>query len=264
MAITTMDQLVAGFSGAQFIDTYEASLTTQAAGNFCSLWKAGGRPGAGGTPSTGSGDVPTNATAGALPYVNPGSGTGYLGRVALNGTTAGAFLLHDRLVETSGLSGTSITAQTVNSTAITRTYGSGIDTGCWIEVYTALGSTAATATISYTNQSSTSGRSGTISIPATAKVGSMYPMSLQSGDTGVLSVQTVTLSISTGTAGNFGITLMQRICQIPLILGNTGIVLDYAGLGLPVIQNNACLFPVILATATSTGIFVAEYTFISG
>jgi len=44
MAISTMDQLVAAIAGAQYYDTYEASMTSKAAGGFQSLWTAGGNP----------------------------------------------------------------------------------------------------------------------------------------------------------------------------------------------------------------------------
>src|SRR5579859_6600087 len=137
-----MDGLVAALAAGQPSDTYEASLTAKAAGNFCSLWTAGGRPGAGATPATGAGAAPTNATAGAIAYTNPGSGTGYLARLFVTGSTVGSLILYDRLVHTSGLSGIVTTAQTVNSTAITRTYNSSADVGAWLERYTATGSTS--------------------------------------------------------------------------------------------------------------------------
>lgn len=264
MAITTMDGLVSAIAAAQYYDTYEISMTSKAAGSFQSLWKAGGNPGAGGTPSTGSGDVPTNATAGAIPFSNPsGANTLYLARVEVSSSTVETVTLYDRLVETSGLSGIVTTAQTVNSTALTR-YTGGIGVGCWLEFYTATGSTAATATVSYTNQNGTSGQSGTAAIPATTVVGQMIPLTLAAGDYGVKSVQSVTLSISTGTAGNFGITLAYRIASFPLTLANTGVVFDYAGLGLPVIQSNACLAYKVLCSATNTGTILSGLTLAQG
>ena len=208
--------------------------------------------------------MPTSSTAGAIPFTNPtGSNTLYLGRFAATSSSANSLILIDRLVHTAGLSGTSTSAQTVNSTAITRTYNSGANVGCWIEVYTQLGSTAVTATVSYTNQSGTSGRSGTAAIPATAKVGLVVPLSLQSGDTGVQSVQSVTLSASTGTAGSFGITLAQRIATIPLN-ANIGQTFDYAQVGLPQIQPSACLSYYVLPSTTSTGSIITELTLVQG
>ncbi len=262
MAITTMDGLVAALANGQYIDTEEVS-TTSVAGEYFSLWRAGGRPALGAIPTTGSGDAPTNTTAGALPYVNPGSGTGYLARLEVSSSTAETLVIYDRLVETSGLSGTLTTAQTVDSTALTRST-SGTNVGMWLEWYVATGSTACTATISYTDQGGTSGNTTTVAIPASTKIGCMIPVPLASGDTGVQSVQSVTLSVSTGTAGNFGITLASRICTVPITLANTGALFDYAALGLPVIQNNACIAYKILCTTTNTGTILTGLTFISG
>lgn len=264
--ITTMDGLVAAIATAQPVKTYEASITT-VAGDFFSLWTAAGNPGAGATPASGAGVAPTSATAGAIPWTNPsGANTAYLARFGAYSTEIGTFVLADRLVHTSGLSGTVATAQTVDSAAITRNYTSGTAyaEGLWLEVYSALGSTACTATVSYTNQAGTSGQSGTASIPASAKVGFLAPVSLASGDYGVQSVQSVTLSVSTGTAGNFGVTLTWDICSVPVLVIGTGNILDYAGLGLPIIQPSACLAYKVLCETTSSGIVLTELTFAQG
>jgi hypothetical protein len=263
MAITTMDGLVAALASGQYIDTEEASVAG-VAGQYTSLWTAGGRPGAGAVPATGVGQANTNSTAGAIPYVNPGGSlTGYLARLEASSSAAESLIVYDRLVSASGLSGTVTTAQTVNSTALTR-YTSGVNVGAWLEWYTATGSTACTATISYTNQAGTSGRSTTVAIAASTPAGRMIPIPLASGDTGVQSVQSVTLSVSTGTAGNFGITLAARICTVPLILANAGVIFDYAALGLPVIANNACIAFKVLCTTTVTGYVLTGMTFVSG
>lgn len=265
MAITTMDGLAAAMASGIGSPTYEASVTAQAAGNFCSLWTAGGHPGAGATPASGAGAVPTNATAGSIYYVNPtGGNTGYLGAWAASAATVGTLILYDRLVHTSGLSGTVTTAQTVNSTAITRSYNSGNTPEAWLEWYTATGSTAVTATVSYTNQAGTAGQTGTASIPASAKAGLMIPVSLAAGDTGVQSVQSVTLSASTLTAGNFGVTLCQRLAQMQVPLAGTGTVSNWGQLGLPNIVNSACLAFKVLTSTTSTGIWMNTLNFIQG
>lgn len=265
MAITTMDQLAAAIAAGITSPTYDASITAQGPGFFCSLWTAGGHPGAGATPATGVGAVPTNATAGAIYYVNPtGINIGYLGSWSASATTIGTLILYDRLVHTSGLSGIVTSAQTVNSTAITRTYDSGNAVEAWLEWYTATGATACTATIAYTNQSGTSSRSGTASIAASTKAACMIPISLQSGDTGVQSVQSVTLSGTTGTAGNFGITMCQRLAQMQVVIAGTGVAVNWGQLGLPIIANNACLAYKVLASTTSTGIWMNTLSFIQG
>lgn len=265
MAISTMDQLVAALAGAQDFYTYESSLTAKAAGDFQSLWLATGYPGAGSTPATGSGAAPTNSTAGAIPFTNPsGSNTLYLARLAITGATVGTVILYDRLVHTSGLVANVTTSQTVSSTALTR-YTSGAGVQCWAEIYTATGSTAENCTVTYTNSASVGSRSGTIAFPASPVAGQMIPMTLQSGDSGVQSVQSVQFGTSTGTAGNWGITLGFDLAMAPIQIANVAAPpQDWSLLGLPVVQNSACLAYRVLCSTTSTGIIQTQLTLPQG
>lgn len=265
MAITTMDGLVSALASAQYVDTEEASIAVKAAGDYASLWTAGGRPGAGAAPGSAGGIANTSSTVGAIPFTNPGgSNTLYLGRLEISGSVAGSVILYDRLVSTSTLSGIVTTAQTVGSTALTR-YTSGVGVGLWIEVYTATGATAITGcTVSYTNQAGTSGQTGTFALKASPDAGYMYPVSLASGDTGVRAVASVTLGTTTGTAGNFGVTLAARICTVPIAVATIGQLFDYAQVGLPVITANACLAYKVLASTTSTGQIISGLTLAQG
>jgi len=265
MAITTMDQLVAALANAQIVQTYDASLTAKAAGTFSSLWEAGGFPGSGSTPATGAGAAPTNSTAGALPLTNPsGSNTLYLARLGVTGATIGSVTLYDRLVHTSGLVANIITSQTVSSTALTRqTTGAGVM--CWAEIYTPTGATPENCTITYTNSASVGSRSGTIAFPASPVAGQMLPMTLAAGDEGVQSVQSVQFGTTTGTAGNWGITLGYDFALAPIQIANVAAPpLDYAALGLPVIETNACLALRVLCSTTSTGIILAQFALAQG
>jgi hypothetical protein len=171
----------------------------------------------------------------------------------LSKTTIGSFMLVDRLVHTSTLSGTVTTAQTVGSAALTR-YTTGDDVECWLEWYAATGATTTTASVSYTNQAGVAGRTGTATIPATTVAGQLVPVALQAGDSGVRSVQSVTLAASTLTAGNFGVTLLRRLGSAPVNVANGGQVLDWGATGLPEIVAEACLAWIVLCSATSTGV----------
>jgi hypothetical protein len=252
MAITTVDQLVA--AAKQQRPFYKPSLGAKAAAAFQSMWTSAGMPGAGAAQGTAAGAICDNTTAGSLPWTSPGgANTAYLAALEWACTTAGVFWLVDRLVHTSALSGIVTTAQTVNSAALTR-YTTGEDVECWIEIYAATGATAVTATVSYTNEAGTAGRTGTASIVATTVAGQMFPVALQAGDKGVRSVQSVTLSASTLTAGNFGITLIKRLATLNVPAANGGGVLDWGGTGFPQVAAGACLSWICLASTTSTGI----------
>lgn len=266
MAVSTLDQLVAAITNGERSHFFKNGMAQVAAGVWASSWTIPGVPGAGATPSTGAGDAPTRATAGALKFANPAGGKAkYLAMLDLSSTQRCQLALIDRLVHTSGLSGTVTTGQTVNSTALPARDSAGASNGedveLWLEHYTATGATSRTATVSYTNSAGTAGQSGTATIAATTPAGRMTPVTLAAGDTGVRSVQTVTLSGSTGTAGNFGVTLLRRIAVIDNPQANTGFGKDAFDLGLPQLFTDSCLALMGLFDATTTATIFGEGAF---
>lgn len=233
----------------------KVAATAFGAGSFHSLWKVAGYPSSGATPATGAGAVPLATTPGAIYF----SDRGRLDRVLFAGAQPGTLLVYDRLVHTSGLSGTVATPQTVNSTAITRPNNQGVDAELWLEWYTPTGSTPRTVTASYTNTAGTAGRTtATASIPASPVAGFMLPLGLQasSGDLGVQSVQTVTLSGSTGTAGDFGVTLMRRVAELALITSDVPV--EDVSRRRVEIEGGAALSLVLLCSGTDTGLIVGS------
>ena len=266
MAIVTRDGLVAALTSAQRFQINKASVANMAAGNVCSLWGSAGFPAAGANPATGSGAAPDRTTLGAIPFsAIAGGSTAYLARLAGAISVAGSLMVYDRLVHTSGLSGTtaSPTAQTVNTTPLTR-YTSGAGVECWLEWYTDTGATAVTATVSYTNQNGTPGQSGTCSLAATRRARTMLQVTLAAGDTGVRSVESVTLSASTLTAGNFGVTLLKRHSMLGFLIVNVSFEADYARLAAPEIDPSACLALAVLCTTTTSGLLLGELSLMAG
>ena len=164
---------------------------------------------------------------------------------------AGGNVLADRLGHMGGLSGTVTSAQTVSGTLTTpsgtgRCASNGSDVLWFLEWYTATGSTGVTATITYTNQSGTSGKTTTVSIPASTSSDTLIPINvLASGDTSIQSIQSVTLSGSTGTAGNFGVTALKVITTLDARWINVisyNQLFDHYQLGMPNIATGCCPF----------------------
>ena len=262
MPITSLDQLLAASN--QLKSFGKVSMTAKAAGTFQSLWTAAGLPAAGANPASLAMVIPTSATAGALPFVNPATGLSYISKISSSQQTIGTLILYDRIAHSSGLNGTLTTAQAVNGAALTR-HTTGEDVELFLEVYTATGATASSVTISYTNSAGVSGRkTPAVAMPVTPVVGQMLPIPLQAGDTGIRSVQSVTLSASTATAGNFGITLVKRIAEIPITVAGTGVVLDPFALGFPKIEDNACLSFMVVTSTTSTGFMTGTINIAQG
>ncbi len=198
---------------------------------------------------------------GPIPAISSGRLTFLGGRFNTSTFGVGGMLLVDLLNVSGGLNGTLTTAQTTNlpTAALTRyTSGEGVMAG--IVIYTQIGSTATTATISYTNSAGTSGRTSiATSFGGTGfrEVGVLLPIPLQAGDTGVESIESVTVTATTGTAGNFGVCLYKPLAMISLESATGAMPLDSVSTGciigsLAEIDPNACLaISVFSAVSTS-------------
>lgn len=270
MTIATLDEVIAALPG-QYRNFMKASITAKAAGQFASLWAAAGFPGAGATPAAASaGGTSYSAgggVTGAVPWTNPTAGdTAYLAKLAAAGAVAGTLILYDRLWACAGFVGNSASAQAVTDFSGLPTRGGlGERVEAWAEWYTATGSTTASLTMRYTNAAGTSGKTTTAVTLGTSVIASqMFPLPLAAGDSGVRSVASVTLSASTGTAGSFGITLMRRIAEIPLVIANVNTTQDVFALGMPEIPSDACLAFAVLASGTTTGVLAGNLSLIAG
>lgn len=266
MAITTRDQLIDGLgnnSSRLIID--KASIASQAAGTFVSLWRATGQPGQGTVPAAAA--VCNNALTGAIGFTQqtaPATSYGaYL--EAATGNSAMTLEIHDRLMHMSNLSGTLTTAQTVGmdfngvtaDNMVKRIGDSNYsDIQWWLEWYTATGSTAVTATIAVTYNDGTTGTLSA-SLAATRPASFMLPLNglIPSAAAGkfIRGITSVTLSATTGSTGNFGVTATRPRMTLGCPIANYKFVADWAALGLPEIYNSSCLFPIALTSTTSTG-----------
>lgn len=269
MAITTRDQLVAALASGTRTGWWKASFTSVAGQWMASFRAANGFPNASSlaTPTT-TGRALDRTSSGAMPIPAAASGKSiYLAKMSLNGTVTGTVQFADRLVEWGGLSGTVTTAQSLSAVSLPARAGTGIGVEIWLDWYTATGSTAsASVTASYTNSDGTSGRTATLvgGTPASVPANRCYRLALQGDDVGVQSVQSVTLGTSTGTAGNFGVTLRESIDAFAATPANTGGTWGYAETGLPVIPDAACIEMLMNSTSTSTGNIFGSAVFIQG
>ena len=264
MAISNMDGLIAAFSTAQKRPFHKLSQTTEGAGTWHSLFLAQQIPPAGAAPGALAGVVPTSSTTGAITFTN--GSTSYLGQMEAASSVAGTLILYDRLWANSGMDGTITVDTTLGSVvALTRPDANGADVEMWGEIYTPIGATARTLTVKYTNQSGTTGQTATYSHPANAEsTGQMFPITLQAGDTGVQVPTSYSWSGTTGTAGNFGITLLRRIASLTLPLIEIGQVSDFTQIGLPKIYDSACLSLMVFCTTTTSGVFQGAISIVQG
>lgn len=257
MAIADLDEYKEALrSGREIVSINIISATVVAAKSY-DLWRNSAPLGA--IPTTAV--VPDNDTIGALGQRNAGSGlqnsiVGY----RLSALNPGVYIICDRLAHSGGLSGTTTGAQTTNlpTPALTR-HTSGVGVMIGLTIYTIIGTTATSVSATYTNQSGVGSRvTPLVQIGATGFNGAnrMILLPLQAGDSGVQSVESVTLSASTvSAAGNFGVTLFKPLYTICVEstsgVSSGGFITGLSAGGIPTIENGACLFPICFSATTN-------------
>lgn len=237
------------------------SITT-VAGLWYSLWQQAPF-GAAAAPTTAA--ALTRTASGALPeFQNGGAAALRMTRAELARQRGGLLVLCDRLSHQGGLSGIVTTAQTTNlPTAALPRYTTGAGVLMALEIYTLIGTTATTVTVSYTNQAGTAGRTSLpIAFGGTnnREAQRLLHVPLQQGDTGVRSVESVTVLATTGTAGAFGVTLYKPLVALPIVEHMYphahDPLLTLHG-QLPELVDDSCLFWITTSATTSSGVLNA-------
>ena len=255
MAVTSLDGVISGMRPPE--DFLKVGAAMQAAGIWHSYFYTAGRPGAAAAPSPGLAGEALTTYSGQLPWTNPASGNSYLARLELAASAVGVLALLDRLWHNSGIVVTTTTGQTINSVAWPArdrdgsTNGENVQVG--IEVSAALGNGApiTNTTLTYTNQDGTASRTGTIaSFPASAVAGTFIPFELQAGDTGIRSIQTLTLGTSY-VSGTMHLVAYRRLAAVAHPLANAGAGVDAISGGFVRCYNSTVPFLKWLASATT-------------
>lgn len=268
MTITTRDDFfnaMANNSSRLIID--KASISNAATTQFHSLWRATGQPGQGAIPTAAA--TCDNTLTGALQFAQQTApATSYLGILEAMCSNASTTLeIHDRLMHMGGLNGTLTSAQTVGldvhasiaSDNLAARIGDSnySDVQWWMEWYTDTGGSAVVATINVTYNDGTNGNLSNVTLAATRRASLMIPLNsnIPAADSGkfIRDINTVTLSATTGTAGNFGFTATRYRGAMFMPVANARFTAKWDDLGIPEIPNESCLFPIVVPGTTTTG-----------
>ena len=224
MALTTLAGVISGLRAPTY--TFKSGVAATA-GRHMTSWYVGAIPAAATANAAGaSGAALTYPVTGSIPWAPPGSGDTVLARFlqrqnGASGSAHGSSLLIDRLWHNSGLNATLTSLQSVNSVTLPArdvaqsTNGDGVLIG--VEVSTAATVGTPTITVTYTNSAGTGSRIATniAATTATSAQGSFYILSLQAGDTGVRSIQGITLSVG-WTSAVVHLVLFRVIAHMPI------------------------------------------------
>lgn len=257
MAISTVDELIAG--AVRPVSFRKATFTGEAAGEmFCPVFTTG-YPGAASAPTGLNGSALTSLT-GAIPIPAAVTGdyvelTGF--DVQQGGSVGGVWLID--LLWWNG----SITITTTTNQAITHpglpardrsasTSGDGVFLGLLVSSATGNGSPVTNTTATYTDSAGNASNSATItSFPATAVAGTFVPFNLAAGDTGVKTVEGITLGTSY-VSGTIHLVQYRPIAYVPLTTAGVGA--SMAPGTLRRIWDSSCLTLLYDLTGTTGGV----------
>ncbi|MGL5910921.1 MAG: hypothetical protein ACRCZP_13015 [Phycicoccus sp.] len=269
MAITTLNGLIAGARPPE--DILKVGGTMEQSGVWHSLAYATGAPGAAAAPAPGINGAALTTYPGQIPFTNPPGGSStYLARLVAAANNSGGLRVYDRLWHNSGIVVTTTTAQAITPVAIPARDRAGTTNGegvlCAIEVSTATTNAAAITnmTISYTNSAGTAARTGTIaSFPATAAAGTWVTFQLAAGDTGVRSVQSLTLGTSL-TAGTVHLVLYRTLATLGISPSNNVTEINAITGGMPQCYDNSVPFLLWMPSATTATTVNAQLAYAQG
>lgn len=257
--ITNIDNLVDALgNNSSRVVVDKASISNATSGGYHSLWRATGIPGQAAIP-TGSA-LCTKSTLGAMGFADSIEPIfGYLAYMYLTSSNNATTLeVHDRLAQRGGLVLNITTSQAVNlSLAGLPSDRQGdvnfSDVQWWLEVYTDGGATASNATINVTFHDDTTNNLAVVAVGGTLRASRLIPILSNVSGKFIKSINTVILSASTGTAGNFGFTATRNRATLPLLIANKGESFKWDQLGLPRLHNDVCLQLITIPTTTTTG-----------
>ncbi len=264
MAITTLAGVSAGLVPPSFY--LKPTTSVRAAGTLYTSWYLTGDPPSASVSSDGMAGAALSApVVGQIPFDNPASGNAYLARLdgpsglTASGTSLASIYVCDRLWHNSGIDVTSTSAQTINSVTWpardqnASTDGEGVIIGLEVSTNTTNAAFVSPITLGYTNSAGTSGRSGVMTTyTSLVNAGTFYLFPLQAGDTGVRSIQSITLN-SSMTSGAIHLVALRVIADAVQMLPGLAPQQDAVALGFPRLYNNSVPFVLVSAGATNAG-----------
>ncbi len=276
MTISGMDGLVNAMgNNSSRIILNKASVTNTAAGAYYSLWRATGQPGQGAIPTAAA--VCSNSLIGSFQFTQQTSpATSYLGQFEAISVNASVTVeIQDRLMHVAqnssaaNLVGNTTAAQTLSGMDLSTNLSTSnlaarigdsnySDVQWWMEWYTDTGATASNATVNVTFNDGTTGNLTAFAVGGTVRATRLLPLNpyIQAANSGkyIRGINSVQLSASTGTAGQFGFTATRYRGAVYCPTANGRFIATWADVGMPEIHNSSCLFAAIMANATSSGI----------
>lgn len=213
------------------------------------------------------------AQMGSHPLADPTAGSYYLTSLTVGNNLVGKFQLIDLLWYNTGLAVTTTTIQSFTQGTLPARDNNGTSNGAGVRAalyaLTALGNAAAVSNtiITYTDQDGNGSATGTFpavvgwNAPATPVIGTFMPFALAAGDSGIRTIQSITLG-TTYTSGTMSLMMFREIANISVNLVNLGHTIEFPTPGIRIYPNSCLALVGIGAPAVTAQIPLANYTIV--
>lgn len=271
MPITTFDGLVAAMNTGVDYLVSKATITTQGAGQFSSLWRGTGWPAQGGIP-TATGATCISSLTGSLGAITVATGlTCYMSNLSVNGSISNSFCVYDRILANGGLSANSTALTTLTGVTVSGIADRGIladasNVEWWTEIYTDIGTTSGVVTFTYDSPTS-SVQTCVVTLGGTSPLNrdSRAQRIIPNAGHPIVGIKSFRFATATATAGSWGITATRRLTPfVNMGQPSVGVDKDFAGVGMPIVYNDSCVMFFTLDSTTSTGVIEATVKLIQG
>lgn len=268
LPIASLNDLIAAMALGDNLRLYKSGSPGEAAGIWSTNLDRAGSPPAMAKPTNGiNGAVQDKSNPAYIQFRNPTGGRKkYLASVTYQFNQGGILQIVDVLwhnwTSASGIVPTTTTEQAIATPQFPArdVNQAALGEGCeiWMTVLTTPGTNGAAitnTTVRYTNSAGVANRTAIMpSFPATPVICSAMPFYLQSGDTGVESIEGVTLGTSYG-AGELVLLVVRPIAFLGVPTSNVGLNANFADLGLPEIFPDSALAIFTLMGGTGSAVF---------
>lgn len=271
MAITTQAGALAGQRPPAVLVKSATLSGNSVGGRGNTTWYAGGQPIAASANAAGVNGRAVTTALGlpGLSRQDPASGLAYAGRLpgnlVSNSDRTPAVWLIDRLWENSGLSVTSTALQSITPAALPARSidltadGDGVLAA--LEWSTVPGAGTPTATLTYTNQAGTTGRTAVMSTTNSgSQVGLFEVFRLAGGDTGIRAPTGLQFS-ATRTSGTVHLVLFRVLACLEAVSAVSAGFDPITG-GFQKVPAGAVIQPLMFATSTATATTNMTFTYI--
>ena len=271
MAITTFDGLVAALNTGVDFTVAKASIATQGAGQFSSLWRATGMPAQGAIPTATGATCISSLVGGLGAFTVTTALTCYMSNLSVNGSISNSFYVYDRILTNGALSANSTALTVLTGVNVSGITDRGILANCsnvewWAEIYTDIGTTGGVVTFTYDSPTSST-QTCVVTLGGTSPLNQDSRAQRITPNAGhpIVGIKSFRFTTATGTAGSWGITATRRLTPaINMGQPNVGVDKDFAGVGMPIVYPSSCIMFFTLDSTTSTGVIEATVKLIQG